>query len=50
MISDEVGPLVESQSWFAVNPDGPVRKIVSELCGVGRAAVGKYIAERREGG
>ena len=50
MISDEGGPLVKNREWFAANPDGPIRKVVSELCGVGRTAVGEYIKEHMEGG
>ena len=50
MISEEGGPLVKNQYWSDANPDGPLRKIVSELCGVGRAAVGKYLKEHRGGG
>ena len=50
MISEEGGPLVRNQDWFDANPDGPIRKIVSELGGVGRTAVGKYLKEHMEGG
>ena len=50
MIIEEGGPLVKNQDWFDSNPDGRTREIVSELCGVGRTAVGKYIKEHREGG
>ena len=41
---------MKNREWFAANPDGPIRKVVSELCGVGRAAVGEYIKEHMEGG
>ena len=44
------GPIAKNPERFAANPDGPVRKIVEDLCGVGRTAVGKYIKERKEGG
>ena len=43
-------PPVQNQEWFAANHDGPIRKIVSELCGVGCTEVGKYIKEHVEGG
>ena len=43
------GPIEKNPEWFAENPDGPVRKIVAELCGVGRTAVGKYLKEHKEG-
>ena len=49
MIIEAGWPLVENQEWFAANPGGPIRKIVSEPCGVGLTAVGKYIKDRREG-
>ena len=40
MISDDGGPLVRNQDLPVANTDGPVRKIASELFGVGRTAVG----------
>ena len=50
MISEEGGPLAKNQDWYDAIPEGPLRKIASELCGVGRAAVRKYLKEHREGG
>ena len=43
------GPLEKYQVWFAANADGPMRKLVADRCGVGRASVGKYINDKREG-
>ena len=39
----------ENPAWFAANADGPVRKVVEDLCGVGRTAVGRYLKEHKEG-
>ena len=50
MIRDAGGPLSRNQELFAGNTDGPTREIVSELCGVGRTAVGKYLKEHKESG
>ena len=50
MLSEAGGPLSKNQDWFGANPDGPIRKIVAELCDVGRAAIGKYLKEHRAGG
>ena len=43
-------PISKNHDWFAENTDGLMRKIVSELCGAGRTALGKYLKENKEGG
>ena len=50
MIREDECHLSENQQRFAANPGGPTRRIVSELCGVGRTAVGEYLKERMGGG
>ena len=50
MLREAGGPILKNHDWFAENTDGPMRKIVSEFCGVGRTAVGKYLKEHKEGG
>ena len=49
MISDEGGPIAKNQEWRAAHPGDPIRQIVSELCGVCRTAVGKYLKEHMGG-
>ena len=41
MTREDIGPLVKKKEWFAANPGGPIRMIVSELGGVGRTASGE---------
>ena len=49
MIREAGGALSKNQEWFAGNTDGPMRKIVSELFGVGRTSVGN-LKEHKESG
>ena len=44
------GPIGKNPEFSAANADGPARKIVAALCGVGRTEVGKYLGKGEEGG
>ena len=51
MLKDDESPLRRNADWFRPNPGGPLRRIVSQLCGVGQTAVSRCLSEApRSGG
>ena len=49
MVSEEGGLRAKNYGWFAANSGGAIRKILPDLCGVGRTAAGKYLKKHRGG-
>ena len=44
ILNKEDSPLLRNAHWLRENPSGPMRKIVSQLCGVGNATVSNCIS------
>ena len=50
MLKEDESPLHRNADWFRANPGGPLRKMVSQLCGVGQTAVSRCLSEASKSG
>ena len=50
MLKEEESPLRRNAGWFRASPGGPLRKIVSQLCGVGETDVSRSPSEASKSG